>query len=193
MKIKFCKISVLVASLLLGQAVFAQAPTEIKKVGDFNLKGIKLQKSTLDEVQKKFGKQELRPFIESAESFKGVCYQSADGAKLQFGSRVMGDSKVVDEIMLVSAKGEENFGDCMRSRKFASKIIFGNGIRLGVSRDEITKKLGSPSMEKDTRLEYAFELKGSKEAPQTLVVSFKFDKDKKMESLFVVQTTRKNN
>lgn len=149
------------------------------KEGDKSVKGKYIEKSyslnnfdlfdkqflekSYEDIQKYFGKTEAyHPDTGSAVETVKACYISAnpqDKTLVLFSSGPMGGyGRAVDAIVVMKdKKSYEYVRTCSPSRKINKKIIFRNGLRLGLTKTEVKKKMGEQvSLEQENLLIYDF-------------------------------------
>jgi hypothetical protein len=140
MKMDFMHVVFVSTALCLATSAMAE-PTTLAEQKGLGLSGIKLEVSTLSQVEKAFGKSKLVQKGDAGGAESSRCYLSKDRTQaVYFSSSEVGGGTIVDGISIKTAT-VFSLKDCSpTSRTFA----FTNGMKLGMMAEDISKSLGNP-------------------------------------------------
>jgi len=125
--------------------------------------GLSLGESTLDNVEKVFGPSKLIETGEAALYEAKKCYvlgKGKDAVSISFIVGEMGGG-TLSAIRLYPVKDISLFeiDDCARTHVSNAEIFFENGLKLGLTKDQVKKILGLPQKEEKYAFEYHYDLK----------------------------------
>jgi len=125
---------------------------------DVTINGIVINSSTLNEVRRKFGRQNTSHVGDAGDSIYSLCYYGSDGVKVVFESGEMGGKKqVVNSVRLYTKKAAgEADSPCLLSPIISSSVKVGR-LALRSQIGQVEKIFGRPSKRFENVSIYLFE------------------------------------
>ena len=118
---------------------------------------LKLDESSFEDVVKSLGPNKVIRTGEAASSEATLCYKGDDGTTVAFSSDEMHGTSIIANVDVRSDKAEISFPNCELSQKINASLIFGSGVKIGISKQEAEKIYGAPSKRRSDYDLYRYE------------------------------------
>ena len=155
----------------------------------FDFLALHLEKSTFKDLKRIFGQMQLKHGLTSIQTLTTACYESKDGAVLQFGSSVVGGGRFITQLTLSLAAARGTIVNCHSSRKFSAKSKFSNQLRLGLAKSAVIRKFGPPGTESKGLLSYSFTQTWPKGILESLILKIGLTADDKVQQIELEKLT----
>src|SRR5260370_15417090 len=144
-----------------GQKLGSRSKITDPYASQFTLLGVTLGKSTLNDVQRRFGDHSVVRYGEGGNAVSQICVAPQDGqAKDVFSSGPTGGWQTVTNFDIVSpgvdrsALGSLRIGDCRAGTFARAEVKTAGGLGLGLTVAQVKSVLGTPKKEDSNRLYY---------------------------------------
>lgn len=141
-----------------ARPVSAQSQSSQKIARHLEILGFTLGKSTIADVQGKLGRSTVRRCSREEEASKEVCYMAGgkDQTRVVFESGFSGGWKELDgyKVIAGSLKSMPCYRQCPRASQLTSDIQTDGGLKLGLTREQVTSLLGAPQKIRGNKLTF---------------------------------------
>jgi hypothetical protein len=141
--------------------VSAQSQPAPKIGGHLEMLGFTLGKSTLADVQAKLGKSTVRRCSREEEASKEICYMAAgkDQTRVVFESGFSGGWKELDGYKVIAGSLQPGpcYRQCPRASQVTSDVQTHGGLKLGLTREQVTALFGPPQKTRGNRLTFQWQ------------------------------------
>jgi hypothetical protein len=125
--------------------------------GNLNVLGLTLGRSTLADVQAKFGKSVTRKRSREEEAAEELCYVSAghDQTKVVFEAGFSGGWKELDGFkVLAGGVGLLCYRQCPTASQVTREVQTEAGLKLGMTREQLVALLGTPTQVRGNQVSF---------------------------------------
>jgi hypothetical protein len=150
----------LMAVLCLALPMRTVAPAAKREISrNLSIVGVTLGKTSLAEVQQRFGASQLRSCSSEEEASQEICYRAPRGTTtVVFEAGFSGGWKIIDAYQIIgTADSSSCYSACPMSSGVPETISTSGMLRLGLSRIEVLNLLGTPESATVDRLEFSRE------------------------------------
>jgi hypothetical protein len=125
---------------------------------DATILDLEIGRSTLKDAQAKLGEAKISRVSHEEESDISICYISpTDGTVLILYSGVMGGGTDITWFGLWSSQAKfPHVSECTASKLISRHLTTGSGLGLGVTREKLTRQLGTPAHSDNTSVKYEY-------------------------------------
>lgn len=154
-------ISTSFALLTLGAGlVFAQSQPAPNIAGHLEFLGFTLGKTTLADVQAKYGKSIAKKCSREEEAGKEMCYISAgkDQTRVVFEAGFSGGWKELDGYKVIAGNlVRPCYRQCPKASQMTSDVQTEGGLKLGLTREQLVALLGPPKQTRGNKLSFEWQ------------------------------------